>query len=175
MHFVIGILIAAASLVYWLGMASRGAREISSLASDVKNMPRRRKFKKAASKEALELIDDPVDAATILMIAVARSGTDSRVSDHEGDVIRLLLERNMELPVGHAKDLLIQLKALTSQVVLQDTLLFAMIDVLRGQIDSGEAAGLADMMREVARVDGEISRDQSELIRRFKERMGVDY
>ena len=175
MHLVIGILIAAASLVYWLGMASRGAREISNLAHDVKNMPRRRKFKKSASKEALDLIDDPVDAAAILMIAVARSGNDKRVSDDEYDVIKHLLAHHMQMPEPHAEDLLIQLKALTQHVTLQDTLLFAMIDVLRGKIDTDEALGLADMMREVALADGSMNNDQSEIIRRFKERMGVGH
>ena len=175
MHFIIGILIAAASLVYWLGMASRGAREISNLAHDVKNMPRRRKFQKSASKEAIDLIDDPIDAAIVLMICVARSDGNARVSDIEKKKITQLLMQNMELTEDYADDSLIQLMAMTSQIILQDTLLFAMIDVLRGKINNDEASGLVDMMSEVAQCDGDISQDQSELIRRFKERMGIGY
>jgi len=173
MHIIIGGLIAVASLIYWLGMASRGAREISSLAHDVKNMPRRRKFQKQASQTALDVIDDPVDAAAILMIAIARSDIDSRVSDIEDGVICRLLENEMQLPKDHAADLLLQLKAMTSQIVLQDTLLFRMIDVLRGKISTDDALGLAKMLETVAVCDGEASLDQSELIRRFKERMGI--
>ena len=175
MHYLIGTLIAFASLVYWLGQASRGAREISSMASGLKNMPRRRKFKKEASRSALELIDNPVEAATIVMIAVARSGGDKRVSDIEAKKIIRLLVGNMELAADYAEDLLIQMKAVTGQIVLQDTLMFAMIDVLRGKINNDEASGLADMMSEVARCDGDVSLDQSEIIRRFKERMGVSH
>ena len=175
MHYLIGTLIAFASLIYWMGQASKGAREISSMATGIKNMPRRRKFQKAASKTALELIDDPVEAATIVMIAVSRSDGDKRVSFYEADVIKHLLETHMELRASHAEDILIQMKAVTSQIVLQDTLLMAMIDVLRGSIEADEAAGLADMMSEVAKADGPMSQDQSELIRRFKERMGIGY
>ena len=175
MHYLIGTLIAFASLVYWMGQASKGAREISSIASGIKNMPRRRKFQKEASRTALELIDDPVEAAVIAMIAVARSDGDKRVSFYEADVIKHLLEQNMELRASHAEDILIQMKAITSQIVLQETLMMAMVDVLRGNIEADEAAGLADMMNEVAKAGGPISHDQSELIRRFKERMGVGF
>ena len=56
MHYLIGTLIAFASLIYWMGQASKGARELSSMASGLKNMPRRRKFQKSASKTALDLI-----------------------------------------------------------------------------------------------------------------------
>ena len=83
--------------------------------------------------------------------------------------------QNMELKEDYADDSFIQLMAMTSQIILQDTLLFAMIDVLRGKINNDEASGLADMMSEVAQCDGDISQDQSELIRRFKERMGIGY
>lgn len=180
MHFIIGTLIAVASLVYWLGMASRGAREISSLAHDVKNMPRRRKFQKDASKEALDMIDDPVDAAAILMIAIARSngvgsGGGGRVSDIEGEEICRLLENKMQLTPDHAEDLILQLKALTQQITLQDTLLFRMVDVLRGNITADDAQDLAQMLEAVAASDGPPSLDQKEMVRRFKERMGISY
>ena len=175
MHYLIGTLIAFASLIYWMGQASKGARELSSMASGLKNMPRRRKFQKSASKTALDLIDDPIEAAAIIMIAVARSDGDKRVSFYEADVITHLLETHMELRASRAEDILIQMKAVTSQIVLQDTLLMAMIDVLRGTIDEDDAVGLADMMSEVAKADGPISHDQSELIRSFKERMGIGY
>jgi len=173
MHFVIGVLIAIASLIYWLGMASRGAREIGSLASDVKNMPRRRRFQKNASKEALDIIEDPVDAAVILMIAVARSDGGGRVSAEEDAMICTLLQETMQWPKDEAANLLLQLKALTSHVILQDTLLFRMIDVLRGQISPDESAELAAMMEQVAQCEGPASLDQTDIIRRFKERMGI--
>lgn len=175
MHFAIGILIAAASLVYWLGMASKGAREISSTASGLANLPRRRRFQKKASQSALELIEDPVEAATIAMIAVARSDGNKQVSDTEAEVIKHLLSTHMDLRLGQAEDLLIQSEAMTQQIALQDTLMMAMIDVLRGAINTDEAASLADMLNEVALADGPMSVDQKEMIRRFKERLGVEY
>lgn len=173
MHFIIGVLIAIASLIYWLGMASRGAREISGLANDVKNMPRRRKFQKQASQTALDLIESPVDAAAVIMIAVARSDGDGSVSGDEADMICMLLEKEMQLSEDDAADLLLQLKALTQQIILQDTLLLNMVDVLRGNIRHDEALELAKMMERVAQSDGPASLDQKEIIRRFKDRMGV--
>lgn len=175
MHFVIGILIAAASLVYWLGMASKGAREISSTASGLKNMPRKRRFQKKAAQSALELINDPVEAAIVSMIAVSRANDDGRVSEIESACIHDLLVENMQWTRDHAEDMLIQLKANTSQIVLHDTLMMAMIDVLRGTVDAAEAADLASMLEMVAQSDGPMNPDQKEMIHRFKERLGVGY
>jgi len=172
MH-IIGILIAVASLVYWLGMASRGAREVSNLVGDVKNMPRRRKFQKSASKTAIDTIEAPIDAATMLLVAMAKASGQGVISATQTKMMCSELRANMQLDVNHADDLVTQMTAISHQVVQADTLLYPMVDVLRGQISMDDARDLANMMERVAMCESEMTPDQSSILRRYKERMGL--
>lgn len=68
---LIGIL-AVISIWYWrLQQASRGARHVADAARTAANMPRRLAFKYKSGKGGLALIDDPREAAAIMMMEVA--------------------------------------------------------------------------------------------------------
>ena len=71
MH-IIGIIIALATAVFWVGRAARSAKDIADMASTLKNMKRPNQFKSRSPKREISEIDDPMDAAVILMICVAR-------------------------------------------------------------------------------------------------------
>ena len=74
MHIIAAIfgILAAISIWYWrLQQASRGARHVAEATKTVANMPRRLAFKYKSGKGGLALIDDPREAAAIMMMEVA--------------------------------------------------------------------------------------------------------
>jgi len=79
MH-IIGILITIASLIYWISRASKGVGDIADAANTVANLPRRRKFSKKYNKSGYDLVETPIEAATIMMISAARMSHDKRVT-----------------------------------------------------------------------------------------------
>jgi len=63
--------------------------------------------------------------------------------------------------------------SLTYNITLPESALFPMIAILKNNIDRDEAEGLALMMESVARLGATANNEQSEFIRRFRERMGL--
>jgi len=170
---IIGILIAIATLVFWLGRAARGAQDIADAANTIKNLPRKRRFQKAARQSGYDLVETPIEAATVLMIAVARMSDDRRVSEiSEAEIINQL-SLNMQLEKGQADGLYRQMANLIYDIVLPESALFPMVNILKDGIDRSEAKTLARMMETVAGPKTKINAEQTEFIRRFRERMNL--
>lgn len=172
MH-IIGILIAVATLIYWVSRASRGVGDIADAANTVANLPRRRRFSKKYNQSGYDLVETAVEAATVMMIAVARMSSDRRVTGPAELEIIKQLTQNMGLSQDDADGLYRQMHSLTYDITLPESALFPMVDILKNDIDRNEAEGLAVMMEDVARLDGTVNSEQSEFIRRFRERMGL--
>ena len=173
MHFIIGILIAVATLVFWMGRAARGAGDIVDAANTIANLPRKRRFQKKYHKGGFDLVESPVEAATVLMISTAKMSGEKRVTEPEELEIIGLLRNEMQMSADDADGLYRQMRNLIHDVVLPESALFPMVAVLKDSIDRDEALDLADMMTTVADVDDEANAEQLEFIRRFRERMGL--
>jgi len=172
MH-IIGFLVAIASLVFWLGRAARGAQDIADAANTISNLPRKRRYLKAARKSGYDLVETPIDAAAILMIATARMSDDRRISElNEYEIINQL-RVNMELEDDYADGIYRQMSSLMYDVVLPENALFPMVDLLKKTINRSEAEDLAKMMEAVAGSNVKINAEQSQFIRSFRERMNL--
>ena len=121
----------------------------------------------------MELIEEPVEAATVLMISVARFDGTGRVSDNQAAKIGALLRENMQLDPEDADDMVIQMRSITQYLTQPDSTLYPMVELLLNSISKDDARELSYMMKDVAETDSEINLDQKELIRRFEERMGI--
>ena len=172
MH-IIGILIAIASLIYWVSRASRGIGDIADAANTVANLPRRRRFSKKYNQSGFDLVETPVEAATVMMISAARMSDDKRVTERAEKEIVKQLTQNMQLNEEDADGVYRQMHSLTYDITLPESALFPMIDILKSQIDRDDAKELALMMEATARLDGTVNTEQGEFIRRFRERMGL--
>lgn len=172
MH-IIGILIAIASLIYWVSRASRGVGDIADAANTVANLPRRRRFSKKYNQSGFDLVETPVEAATVMMISAARMSNDKRVTEHAEKEIVKQLTLNMQLSEDEADGVYRQMHSLTYDITLPESALFPMVDILKSEIDRDDAEELALMMEAAARLDGASNSEQSEFIRRFRERMGL--
>ena len=145
------------------------ANTVHGLAVQAKNLPRQRRFKKAHNRRGLDLVETPVEAATILMIMIAKSGRTRRVEPVERKVIETLLHTNMQLSGDDADGMILQMDSLTHDIVLPESSIAPMARLLRDHLSKSHAQGLAQMLEQVARADDNISAEQSEFLRRFRE------
>ena len=173
MHIILVIAGAIAGILFWISRVSRSASEIADAANTIANIPRRRRFSKKYNKSGYGLVETPIEAATVMMIATARMSHEKRVIEPaETEIIRQL-HKNMQLTEDDADGLYRQMHSLTYDIALPESALFPMIEILKRDIDRDEAEGLASMMESVARLDATANHEQSEFIRRFRDRMGL--
>ncbi len=173
MHYIISVLVMLAGAAYWFNYIRRGANEVADAANTIQNLPRRLRYRKKAGKRGLELIEEPVEAATVLMISVARFDGTGRVSENQAAKIGALLRENMQLDPEDADDMVIQMRSITQYLTQPDSTLYPMVELLLKSISKDDARELSSMMKDVAETNSEINLDQKELIRRFEERMGI--
>jgi len=149
------------------------ANMVHGAAVKAKNLPRQRKFKKAHNRRGYDLIETPREAATVLMLSMAKSGESRIISQSERETIETQLVADMELSPDDADGLVRQMESIIHDIVLPETALFPMVSLLRDNIDKNAAADLARMLDQVARADGEPSLEQQEFLRRYSEKFDL--
>ena len=85
-------------------MASEATREIASTAKDAKNYLRRRRWEKKANADPIKDMDDPREAATTMMAALA--SYDGVMSEREETVILNAIQNNFNADEKLATELL---------------------------------------------------------------------
>jgi len=180
MHIILGILGTLAAIMFAISRFSanarqlgKGAQDLGDAAQTLSNLPRKMRHRRKAGKEGLDLVETPVEAATVLMIAVARMDGMGRVSDTQVRKIESQLVDNMQLNPEDASDYVVQFRSLTSHLKQPDSALYPMVDLLRKTIGREEARQLSIMVQIVGETDDGLNSDQENLIRRFDERMGI--
>ncbi len=177
MH-IIGIIIAVASAIFWVVRAVSIARTAANAANTLRNMPRRMRFKNNAGKRGMDLIDNPMEAATILMVSVAKLSDyanthDGLLSGSSTSRIIATLKSYMKISAVEADELLTQMRWAVKDLAQPDTVLAPMTNVLSKAINRAEADDLSDMLSKIARADGEENSDQRAFITRVRERLGL--
>lgn len=71
--------------------------DIADAANTVANLPRRRRLSKEYNTSGFDLVETPIEAATVLMIAAARMSEEKRVTDRAEQEIVKQLTQNMPL------------------------------------------------------------------------------
>jgi hypothetical protein len=101
---LLGLLIAIGVWVWRLQMAKRGLDVAVDVAKTVANAPRRFAFKYKTGQGGLDLIDDPREAAAILLmqVALARGGG---LTDKQSDVIEAEIRTTFQVNAGEAEEL----------------------------------------------------------------------
>lgn len=173
MHILIAVLGALATILYLLSRIGKGASDLADSAQELSNLPRKLRHRRKAGKQGLDLIETPVEAATVLMIAIARMDGLGRVSDTQATRISELLHEQMQLDSDDADGYVVQLRSLSGYLKQADSALFPMIDVLRKSVSKDEARELASMLIKVAETDDPPNPEQLNFVRRFEERMGL--
>jgi hypothetical protein len=177
MH-ILGIIIAVATAIFWVSRAARGVNEVASAAKTLRNMPRRMRFKNKADKRGIDLIDDPMESATILMVSVAKLS--DYANEHEGLIsgavtsrIIATLKSYMKISAVEADELLTQMRWAVKDLSQPDTVLAPMTNILSKAINRAEADDLSDMLRKISHADGAPNDDQRVFIDKVRERLGL--
>ncbi len=178
MH-IIGIIIAIATAIFWVSRAARGARDVADAANTLRNMPRRMHFKNEAGKRGLDLIDTPMEAATILMVSIAKlsdyaAAHDGLLSGSSTSRIITTLKSYMRISAVEADELLTQMRWTVKDLTQPDTALAPMTNILSGAINRAEADDLSDMLRKISHADGDPNPEQRAFIARVRERLGLE-
>jgi len=173
MHVIISALTAAAILIWWLGRAAKNAHHITDAAQELSNLPRKLRHRKKAGKQGLALVENPVEAAAVLLIAIARMDDLGKVTDNQQSAIATVLKDRMDMSWGDADDMVIQMRSLSQYLNQAESALYPMVDLLRNKINQDEATELSSMMQEIAVTETPINLDQTQFIHSFEERMGI--
>lgn len=134
-----------------------------------KNMPRQRRFRKAHNKAGFDLVETPVEAASVLMIMIARAGESRRIDDAERNIMEAQLVANMQLSADDADGIVRQMDSLTHDIVLPESSITPMTKVLREFVGREDARDLADMLAQVAAAEDAPNTNQKSFLRSFRE------
>ncbi len=107
---------------------------------------------------------DPINAATSLMVAVARMDTTGKVSGKQAEHIRHELQTHMAMTPAQSSAVVESTRQLTRHLNRAQSVLPKVVDTLRGKLTDGEITELVGMLSRVAEVEGEMNRDQMEFI-----------
>ena len=176
MHILAIILGILGTAVWWMIRLSANRKNIGEAAHmargaviQAKNYPRQRRFRKAHNRGGFDLIETPIEAATVLMIMIARAGESRRIEDSERSVMEAQLVTNMQLSADDADGTIRQMDSLTHEIVLPESSISPMTKVLREYIAREDANELADMLVQVASAEDAPDVNQKEFLRRFRE------
>ena len=172
MHILALLISAVVAGLLFMNRIGRGPNEVADAAQTIANIPRRNRHRRAVNRRGLALVETPTEAATVLMLSIARMGEERRLSKPEREMIERHLVRNMRLDRDDADGTVRQMELVHDDVVLPETALFPMVDILLDTIDKGDARRLVDMMYGVADVHGR-TQEQVEFVRRYRERMNL--
>lgn len=176
MHILVIILGLLGAGFWWAIRLTANRKNISDAAHmargaviQAKNLPRQRRFRKAHNKDGFDLVETPVEAATVLMIMIARAGSSRRIDDNARQVIEAQLTTNMHLSAEDADGTLRQMDSLTHDIVLPETSITPMSKILRDFLKREDARDFADMLAQVAAAEGDIDINQKAFLRAFRE------
>ncbi len=101
---LLGILVAIGVWVWRLQMAKRGLDVAVDVAKTVANAPRRLAFRYKMGKGGLDLIDDPREAAAIMLVLLAQA-RGPELTDRQGDMIEAEMREHFKVTAAEAEEL----------------------------------------------------------------------
>ncbi|MGD2132437.1 MAG: TerB family tellurite resistance protein [Maricaulaceae bacterium] len=163
---LLGALATVGVIIWRLTILMQVGREAADAAQGLANLPRKMRFQSRASKAGVEVINDPREAATLMMLDVARAG--GEVTASQKAVIRAQMAARFELPEAEADEMLTQVAWLSRDLPEPGAATGRMVRLMRETVTPEEMAELSAMMRAVAFADGDPTEAQLEVIDGYK-------
>jgi len=170
---IIGIFVTIGVWSYRLQMAKRGLDETRKMAESARNMPRKRRFQNKANRESLDAIEDPREAAAVMMMEVARAA--GEVTAEHKAIMRAEIMQNFELSERDADELIAAAGWLGRDAVAPYVVMQKMTRLILSTPSLGpeQFVDLSNMLDEVALIEGGPFEEQISLIRIFREQAGL--
>ena len=176
MHIIAGIIAIISAIAVWqwrIQRTAEAARELEGVVKTAANMPRRFAFKRKSGKRGLSLIDDPREAATLLMVEIARAGGDISVPSREA--IEDIIKAEFQLGDEDAHALISYAQWVLRDAPVADAVVRRMSRFLieTDTIGPREIVDLDGMLVAVSEADGLPNADQLGLLQTFRNVTGV--
>ena len=176
MHILIAILslLAALAVWYWrLRMLGRIARGGVEVAETVANLPRRIAFKRKSGKSGLQIVDDPREAATILMLQVAQAG--GALTEKQKISIQTEIVDNFEFSETEADELIEHAQWISEDAGKPHATVSRMTDFVQHAPGLGpkEIVDLDSMLGSVSEAEGSPEPAQLDLLALFRRKAGL--
>jgi hypothetical protein len=107
MHILLGLLAVFVAIGVWvwrIQMAKRGLDVAVDVAKTVANAPRRFAFQYKMGKGGLDLIEDPREAAAIMLVLLAQA-RGPELTDRQGDIIESEMREHFKVTATEAEEL----------------------------------------------------------------------
>ncbi|MEZ5945539.1 MAG: hypothetical protein R3C13_06310 [Hyphomonas sp.] len=172
--FLLG-LIAAFGIWSWrIRMAREGAREAFKLAQGAANLPRKMAFRYKASQNGLSLIQDPREAAAILLmeIARARGGT---LTERQSETIEREIVHHFQFTPAEAEELAAHAAWVTNTAPSPAETVRRLSNLIVSSPVLGpkEVIDLDAMLVAVSEAEGTPTRDQLALLQMYRDKAGL--
>lgn len=174
MHIVLAVLslVGVIAVWYWrLKMLSHASRDAKKVVETVVNTPRRLKFRHKTSRTGLAVVQDPREAATIMMVTIAQAS--GGLSDEHRTAIKGNILRHFKMQAGPADELIEQAIWFSRSGNRPETVVRKMAAYLQPVLREQEQADLAEMLEDVALIGGEPHDDQVYLIGLYLKAVGL--
>ena len=182
MHILIGALTAVVTLIFLINRFVSGARqareigdEIGKTAESLANLPRRMGFRRRAGQTGLRGVEDPREAAAILVRLMTFSRKGEPASPAERSVMEKRLGSLFGMTPVEARELMDYVDWIIRDVEIPSGPMSNMSKILRNAPGMGRAdmADIDDILVEVSRINGPATDRQIRLLEIFLERAGL--
>lgn len=175
-HIVIAIfsILTFIAVWYWrLKMLGGAAREGMKAAQTVANLPRKMRFRNMSGKSGLQVVEDPREAAAILMLEIAQAR--GALTQRQEAVIRAEIIQHFEFSESDAANLIAQAGWLSRNAGASHVIISKMTDFILsspGMTDK-QMVDLDGMLVYVSEAEGSPTNDQLDLLAVFRQKAGL--
>ena len=177
MHILLAALAILSAVGFWawrLHMARRGLEEIADLTRTVANAPRRLAFRYKAGKSGISLIEDPREAAAIMMmmVALARGGP---LSPRQGEMVETEIQTHFRMTAPEAEELAAHAAWVNSVHMLgaEEMRQMSRLVVNAPHLGPKEVVDLDAMLVAVSEAEGLPTRAQLALLQIYRDMAGL--
>jgi uncharacterized tellurite resistance protein B-like protein len=158
--------IGAIAVILWrLQQAAHATRDIADAAGDVRGLVRGWRWRRKANVHPMELIDDPREAAAVLMVVVAQA--DGAITERERTAIAGEMTRHFGATAAQVEELLARARWAAKETADPGDAMRRLVRVCREKLGPSERADLVAMLDMVAAADGRTDEIVASDIRRF--------
>lgn len=168
---ILGALAAVGGIIWRIQMAAHAAREVGDMAKTAANLPRLLAFRHRSGKKGSRLVQDPREAAVILMLEVARAA--GEVSREQKDVIRDIICEHFEFSEADAEEVITQASWVSQDEAGHDAMHRRLTKLIMGAVTEKELVDLDSMLVRVSSAEGTPTAAQLGVIETFRNLTGL--
>jgi len=156
MHILISVLSALATVVFilWrINQAAHAARDLADAAGSMKGYFRRWQWRRKVNVNPIDLIEDPREAASILMVAVAQA--DGPITERERLAILTQMQNRFSATPQQAGELLARSQWLVREGIDPAEVMRRLKPVIERTCTAAHRRELIEMLTDVSSADGQ--------------------